>query len=47
LIEFIGETGITEHVLVLNIEAMMDNHLDMAASNNLFDDHRMLKGGHE
>jgi purine-binding chemotaxis protein CheW len=47
LIEFIGETGITEHILVLNIEAMMDNHLDMAVSNNPFDDHRALKGGYE
>lgn len=47
LIEFIGETGITEHVLVLNIEAMMDNHLDMTASNYLLDDYTDLKGGHE
>ncbi len=29
LIEFVGDTGIKEHVLVINVQAMMDNHLDM------------------
>jgi purine-binding chemotaxis protein CheW len=47
LIAFIGDAGITEHVLVLNIEAMMDNHLDMTAPHHLPDDKTDLKGGHE
>lgn len=29
LIEFVGDTGIKEHVLVINVRTMMDNHLDM------------------
>jgi purine-binding chemotaxis protein CheW len=29
LIEFVGDAGIKEHVLVINVQAMMDNHLDM------------------
>jgi purine-binding chemotaxis protein CheW len=29
LIEFVGDTGVKEHVLVINIQAMMDNHLGM------------------
>lgn len=29
LIEFVGDTGVKEHVLVINIQAMMDNHLNM------------------
>jgi purine-binding chemotaxis protein CheW len=32
LIEFVGESGIKEHVLVINIGAMMDNHLHMTPS---------------
>lgn len=31
LIEFVGETGVMEHVLVVNVGAIMDNHLDMAS----------------
>jgi purine-binding chemotaxis protein CheW len=29
LIEFVGDTGVKEHVLIINVQAMMDNHLDM------------------
>lgn len=32
LIEFVGDTGVKEHVLVINIQAMMDNHLDMKSA---------------
>lgn len=32
LIEFVGESGIKEHVLIINIGAMMDNHLEMTPS---------------
>ena len=32
LIEFVGDTGLKEHVLVINVQAMMDNHLDMNTS---------------
>lgn len=35
LIEFVGESGIKEHVLVINIGAMMDNHLEMAPSDQV------------
>jgi purine-binding chemotaxis protein CheW len=31
LIEFVGETGVMEHVLVVNVGAIMDNHLGMAS----------------
>jgi purine-binding chemotaxis protein CheW len=30
LIEFVGETGVMEHVLVVNVGAIMDHHLGMA-----------------
>jgi purine-binding chemotaxis protein CheW len=30
LIEFVGETGVMEHVLVVNVGAVMDHHLGMA-----------------
>jgi purine-binding chemotaxis protein CheW len=29
LIEFAGDTGVNEHVLVINVSAMMDNHLGL------------------
>jgi purine-binding chemotaxis protein CheW len=32
LIEFVGETGVMEHVLVVNVGAVMDHHLGMAPS---------------
>lgn len=35
LIEFVGESGIKEHVLVINIGAMMDNHLEMIPSDQV------------
>jgi purine-binding chemotaxis protein CheW len=31
LIEFVGDTGVMEHVLVVNVGAIMDNHLGIAA----------------
>ena len=31
LIEFVGDSGVTEHVLVINVSAMMDNHLGLPA----------------
>lgn len=34
LIEFTKKSGANEHVLVVNIEAMMDNHLGMSQSKN-------------
>lgn len=36
LIEFVGESGLKEHVLVINIGAMMDNHLEMTLSEQVF-----------
>lgn len=33
LIEFVGESGVLEHVLVINIEAIMNNHLNMISHN--------------
>lgn len=35
LIEFVGESGVKEHVLVINIGAMMDNHLGMTPSDQI------------
>jgi len=32
LIEFVGETGVMEHVLVVNVGAVMDHHLGMTPS---------------
>lgn len=34
LIEFAGESGVHEHVLVINISAMMDNHLGLLNDNS-------------
>jgi purine-binding chemotaxis protein CheW len=38
LIEFVGDTGIKEHVLVLNIEKMMRDHLGMLPDETLPDE---------
>lgn len=34
LIEFVGDSGVKEHVLVINVKAVMDNHLGMPAPEN-------------
>lgn len=43
LIEFVGETGIKEHVLVVNIETMMDNHLHMTPGINTSNENTEIK----
>jgi purine-binding chemotaxis protein CheW len=35
LIEFVGDTGVKEHVLVINVKAIMGNHLGMLAPENI------------
>ncbi|MEJ2641648.1 MAG: chemotaxis protein CheW [Desulfosarcinaceae bacterium] len=35
LIEYVGDAGIKEHVLVINIEKLMQNHLGMLATETL------------
>jgi purine-binding chemotaxis protein CheW len=39
LIEFAGDTGIKEHVLVINIEKLMQNHLGMLTTEMVSADH--------
>lgn len=43
LIEFAGDTGVKEHVLVINVQAMMDNHLDMNTILTLEDNDNEIK----
>jgi len=43
LIEFIGDTGVKEHVLVINVQAMMDNHLDMNTTLTVEDNNIEIK----
>lgn len=44
LIEYVSEAGISEHVLVVNIGAMMDNHLNMIPSNQFQENELEPKG---
>jgi purine-binding chemotaxis protein CheW len=43
LIEFVGDSGVKEHVLVINVKAIMDNHLGMPARENKSSDNVIPK----